>query len=331
MERRSHLSRAIASGDDKIKYDAYVKEILSDKEILARILKYATEEFKDYTPGEIIPCIEEPEVSEIPVEPGMSNMRIAGLSTENSAANEGTNNYDIRFIAVTPGKERLKILVDAEAQNKYHPGYDLVTRGIFYAARMLSAQLDVEFTADDYDKIKKCYSIWICMEVPKTYADTITTYEIKPRNIYGSFNGKPRYDLMTVVMVRLGNIASENSLIRLLDTVLSSDLSAERKEQMLEQDFEIRPTIQRKGDMEEMCNLSSGLIEKGEKIGFERGEKSGFDKGEKSGFERGMRTTAQRAYERFGDYEIAASLADVSVVQVKKWLSHKDTSDNTDM
>ena len=116
-------------------------------------------------------------------------------------------------------------------------------------------------------------------------------------------------------MVRLGNIASENSLIRLLDTVLSSSLSTERKEQMLEQDFGIRPTIQRKGDMEEMCNLSSGLIEKGEKIGFERG----------------IRTTAQRAYERFGSYEIAASLADVSVEQVKKWISNKDTSENADI
>ena len=130
-------------------------------------------------------------------------------------------------------------------------------------------------------------------------------------------------------MVELGNIDSKNSLIR-----------------MLEQDFEIRPTFQRKGDMEEMCNLSSGLIEKGEKIGFERGEKSGFDKGEKSGFdkgeksgfdkgeksgfERGMRTTAQRAYERFGDYEIAASLADVSVVQVRKWLSKDDVLEDTD-
>lgn len=333
MERRSHLSRAIASADDKAKYDAYVKEILSDKEILARILKYTTEEFKDYAPADIIPCIEEPEVSEIPVERGMTNMRIAGTSTENSTGNEGTISYDIRFSVITPGKERIKILVDAEAQNNYHPGYDLVTRGIFYAARMLSVQHDVEFTGDDYDRIKKCYSIWICTDVPKKYANTITRYKYSSENIFGNFSGKARYDLMTVVMIRLGDITSTNNLIRLLDTVLSSDLTAEKKENLLEHDFGIIPTIQRKGDLEEMCNLSSGLIEKGrqigerigfengEKAGFENGEKTGFINGERSGFDKATRAIVHRTYERYRDYEMAALLADVSVDQVKKWLS----------
>ena len=61
--------------------------------------------------------------------------------------------------------------MNVEAQKDYHPGYDLVTRGIFYVARMISAQMDVEFTADDYDGIKKVYSI-------------------QPEKIYGDFQGK---------------------------------------------------------------------------------------------------------------------------------------------
>ena len=67
----------------------------------------------------------------------------------------------------TAEKEQVKIIVNVEMQNKYHTGYDLVTRGIFYAARQISAQLDKEFTVDKNDKIKygnlkKVYSIWIC-------------------------------------------------------------------------------------------------------------------------------------------------------------------------
>ena len=43
----SNLSRAIDIASDRAKYDEIIKEILSDKQILARILKYTLDEFKD--------------------------------------------------------------------------------------------------------------------------------------------------------------------------------------------------------------------------------------------------------------------------------------------
>ena len=42
-------------------------------------------------------------------------------------------------------KERIKLIINVEGQKKFDPGYDIVTRGIFYCARMLSAQKDTEF------------------------------------------------------------------------------------------------------------------------------------------------------------------------------------------
>ena len=47
------------------KYDASVKEVLADKQILARILKYTLEEFADYEIEEIIREIDEPQVSKL--------------------------------------------------------------------------------------------------------------------------------------------------------------------------------------------------------------------------------------------------------------------------
>ena len=63
--------------------------------------------------------------------------------------------YDIRFAAETPDESRIKLMMNVEAQRNYYPGYDLVARAIFYCARLLSAQLDTEFAADNYDGMKK--------------------------------------------------------------------------------------------------------------------------------------------------------------------------------
>ena len=87
---------------------------------------------------------------------------ITGMNTENTVPNEGKIAFDIRFYAWHPDrKSQCKIIVDVEAQKQKPGGYDIVTRGIFYNARQLSAQLDTEFEIPHYNKIKKVYSIWI--------------------------------------------------------------------------------------------------------------------------------------------------------------------------
>ena len=54
--------------------------------------------------------------------------------------------YDIHFYAYTPDeKGKVKIILDVEAQKKYHTGHDFVTRGFFYTSRIISAQLGKEF------------------------------------------------------------------------------------------------------------------------------------------------------------------------------------------
>lgn len=43
----NHLGRAIVSSGNEAEYDTAVKELLADKQILAWILKWTTEEFKN--------------------------------------------------------------------------------------------------------------------------------------------------------------------------------------------------------------------------------------------------------------------------------------------
>ena len=247
------------------RYDTEAKKLLSNKEILARIIKYSVAEFQNYSIPEIIDSIEgDPLISKVRVRPGHPPGNIVGRSNSDKEIDEGEVTYDIHFHVITPDRQRTKIIINVEAQNKYYPGYDLVTRGIFYCARMMSSQLDTEFNGENYDDIKKVYSIWICKNVPNYASHTITEYKITPHKIWGNFSGNVRYDLLSVIMVHLGNSDKEmNPLIRLLDTILSEELTVAEKEEILENEFEIQKYFNEEGGLSTVCNLSVGILEKG--------------------------------------------------------------------
>ena len=65
-----------------------------------------------------------------------------------------------------------------EAQHKDNPGYPLVSRAIYYSSRLLSKQMNAPdgFQHSDYDKIKKVYSIWICIQHAGEKDDATNVY-----------------------------------------------------------------------------------------------------------------------------------------------------------
>lgn len=264
MENKTHISRTLISNNNRDRYDAEVKKILGNKLILAWIMKYSVEEFMDYAIEEIQECIEDtPEIATVNVAPGHQPEAISGLPNENKVPGEGMITYDIRFFAITRSKERVKLILNVEAQQKYQPGYDLVTRAIFYCARMLSSQLDTEFTPRNYDDIKKVYSIFICMDCPAYAEYTITRYHLTKDDIYGHVAKNQRYDLLEAIMICLGKEEHKdkgNKLHGFLATLLSSTLSPQEKEDILEDEYGIEMTVDIEGGLKEMCNLS-GLIE----------------------------------------------------------------------
>lgn len=161
----NELSKALSAADVKVRYDAQCKRVLSRKEVLAWILKYTTEEFKDLPITEIEGCIEgTPEVSSVKVNLGETNETVTGMPNESKVQGEGSIYYDIRFFAFVPRREdRIRLIINVEAQKDYYPGYQIPTRGVFYGARMISSQLGTEFSGSSYDGIKKVYSIWVCL------------------------------------------------------------------------------------------------------------------------------------------------------------------------
>ena len=132
MDNRTNISREIDSAGDKLQLDEAIKKVLGDKQILALILNRVAPEFKGYSKEETMSFIEgSPEISKIPITPGD---KIMGSQTENISEGENIVRFDVRFVAYVPNSdktEKIKLIVNVEGQNNFHPGYDLVTRGIF--------------------------------------------------------------------------------------------------------------------------------------------------------------------------------------------------------
>lgn len=256
-------------------YDKQSKEVLAWKPILARIFKRIMRtEFENFPLEQVEHCIEgEPEIAIKPVNPAE---KIDGMSNENSIPGEGIVYYDIVTHVILPNNERTKVIINLEAQKKDDPGYDLVTRAIFYCARLISQQLGTEFTnktdnAVKYDGIKKVCSIWICMDAQKNQADSIYEYSIKQEEIFfGKHDGrqrspkKHRYDLMRAVMIYLNSPDWEDSsdnLIGMLTTLLGK-MDKEAKKKKLQDDYGLQMVKEFEEKVNEMCNLGEGLVEK---------------------------------------------------------------------
>lgn len=269
MERETALAQSIRTADVNADYDAACKRILSEKIILAWIMKAALAEYRDLDVKEIAEkYIEgEPAVGETPVHQDETNPRIKGSNTEDTSINEGTVTYDILFRAVAPGSgEPIALIINVEAQNDFNPGYPLLKRGIYYCGRMLSAQHGTEFANSHYEKVKKVYSIWVCMKPNEGWKNTITRYSIREENLVGNAHADiASYDLISLVMLCLGPAAGggEVEVLKLLDVLLSAEVEPQKKQQVLQNEFNIPMTKKLAEEVSEMCNLSRGVMEKG--------------------------------------------------------------------
>ena len=277
------MAESIDAAREKERYDAACKRVLSEKVILAWIMKSCLDEYKNSEVSEIASqyIVGEPIVSRIAVAPDETNVdgRIRGIGTEDATLTESRSTYDIRFYAIAPESgEQIELIVNVEVQNTDHPGYPLPKRGIYYGSRMISSQYGVEFTHSEYGMIKKVYSIWICLNPAEKRKNSVVRYSIREENLIGNVREKVSdYDLMTVVILYLGDEASEpeGDILRLLNALLGTESSAEQKKAFLRERFAIPMTKYFEQEVSEMCNLSDGVEQKGIQKGIEKGRQEG--------------------------------------------------------
>ena len=309
MRVKTTLSNDLDLADYKGKLDELCKRLLSNKTVIAWIMKSCMKEYNDYEIADIAQNYIEgiPEVARVTVHMDEkcdgedekksdekevnleSQRRNVGLNTEDSSVTEGKVTYDIRFIAILPKSgEWLKLIINIEAQDKFYPGYPLIKRGFYYGCRLISAQYGTEFIHSHYEKIKKVYSIWICMNPPDYRKNTITKYSMSEENIVGNVREKVEYyDLLNLIMICLGDGQSQkeqnDGILRLLNVLFSKELSVVEKKRILHEEFELQMTEELEQEVQDMCNYSDGI----ERQGYERGIKEGINVGKKEGLQEG--------------------------------------------
>lgn len=282
MEKQPNaLGKAIYTTQDNAKLDEAVKNLLSQKSILAYILKYAVQEFSPFSLEEIIPMIDQIHVATIAVEPGETNDMITGETQESKVQGEGTVTYDIRFIATLPGggdPAEYNLVINVEAQAKQNLSYCVETRAIAYGSRMISDQIGKNVKKSHYENLQKVYTIWVCMNCAQKDANTITEYGIREVNHVGEYTGTPRIDLISAIIIRLPKDDEwdkaknpATNLTEMLATLLSNRITPENKIETLEQKFGIEATEEIRQEVNNMCNYSSAVSEKAYDEGQIRG------------------------------------------------------------
>lgn len=274
----TNLAQAVEAANASSFYDTNIKFLLADKQILARILKYAISEFKDMATEEIMSSIgEDVEIGTRPLDAGLSNLgRVSTSNTEDTIPGEGKIFFDIRFSAYHK-EEKMKFLINLEAQRSSDPGklgYHLENRIIFYLARMISAQKQTEFYHSEYDNLKKVRSIWLCLD-NSADGDSIEEIRLDRNTVFGSRKTPYDVDPMRGIIINVRNgkyiKESQNVLISMLEKLLS-EMSVEEKKRILTEEYGMIMTTELEGRMQTMCNWSEAIWEQGiEKgIGKER-------------------------------------------------------------
>ena len=297
----TNLAQTVEIVSDASSYDTNVKYLLADRQVLARILKYALSEFKDMLIDEIMECIgDDIEIGDRPLDPGLTNLgRVRGTNTEDNVPGEGKIFFDICFSAYHKSKE-IKILVNVEAQRSSDPcklGYHLENRIIFYMARMISAQKQTEFYHSDYDSLKKVRSIWICMDNGED-GDSIEEIALERRAVFGKAQNPYNVDLMRGIIINIRNgdniNESKNILIAMLEELLSQ-MNTDDKKRKLAEKYGMIMTQELEGRMNNVCNLSQIIVEKGLKLGREQGIEQGVEQERINAVTRMLRADADKA------------------------------------
>ena len=244
-------------------YDILAKRILSRKVILARILKACVVEFADCALDDIMnKYIEGDPTATIDTVPLDDILDIRGRNTEFNSPNEKSVKLDIIFDAIAPTTgEPIQIIINIEPQKTDSVDYLIIKRAIYYAARLISSQKEKIFTGDDYNKIRKVYSIWVVMDVHKDRRNSIQRFKVTEELLHGIFHEDIKnYDLMTIVFLNLGYGTMSHDLLKMLHLIFLDMLKTEQKADILLNDYGITLTRDMRKEIEDMGGLMEPAI-----------------------------------------------------------------------
>ena len=253
-------------------YDAKVKKLLSEKYILAWILKECTTEFKSFDIEKIVKeaFIGEIKVSKVAVNPDEDDIeeptKLDTANNEDNSTKNGPIVYDIRFNVVVPDSDiPVALIINIEAQKTSETPYPLLKRALYYCSRLISSQKNVVFVNSHYEKLRKVYSIWIQMNTPKKQQNTMNCYRVIEENLVGQYKDNSiNYDLLNIITIGLGKVedTEPKTILNMLDTLLYSNKPSNEKLDTLKNVYNITISDSIIEEVNTMCNLGEGIYER---------------------------------------------------------------------
>lgn len=107
-----------------------------------------------------------------------------------------------------------------------------------------------------------------------------SSYDEHSINLLSDFQGNPRYDILNVTFICLGDLKDKDTpnFLSMLSVLLSDRIKPEEKIESLEKNFQIPMTRKLREEIEKMCNLSEAIEERGIEIGSEKTAKENAKK-----------------------------------------------------
>ena len=245
-------------------YDHLAKRFLARKSILAHILKHTVCEFAECSLQDIEQkYIEGDPTATINTVPLDDTLDIKGKHTESNSPLEGLVTFDIIFDAIAPSNgEPIKLIINIEPQKTTTSiDYKLMKRAVYYVARLISSQKEKEFHGDDYNGLKKVYSIWITMDVQNYRANSIQEYSLTENVLHGSFHDElQNYDLFKIIILNLGTKKTSHKLLDLLHLLFMDLKLSDEKEKILLDEYDITLTRDMRKELTEMGGLMEPLL-----------------------------------------------------------------------
>lgn len=271
------MSDAVTLRDLKTRYDRYCKKLLTHSDVLALILANCVPEFRGMDLHEVADHIIDASRSSNAVVDEVGTNMIVGLANEDRSVESEPIIYDMRFRARIPegkstdGKLIAEMFVNVEAQNDFNPGYYLHKRATYYVSRLISSQKGTFWHNSDYNKIRKVYSIWLCMNHPNLNSGFINHYGIVENRLFGNASfSEDRFTDFNFIVVGLNDTSSVNNMVKALSGYFSDKTSGEEKCKYLE-DAGIKVSAEIQKEAKEMCNFSDNIERKGVAKGMAQG------------------------------------------------------------
>lgn len=274
MEVETSVARGVQATGDMAHYDAACKRVLSERQVLAYILHDFMREYESLSREQIAnEFLEgEPLIGEEPVErDDVGRVRLGDPG--DATLFENTVTFDIRVDALLPGGAgSARLEIDLEAQNDQPRKYPLLKRAVYYCGRMLSKQGGVDVVRSRYDRVRKVVSIWVCSDADKAHQGTVARFCLDQHDLVGRPNYKHAdYDLVEVILICLGGREAHGGALGMLGLLFDCDIPAREKIRRLKHDFGIITSEEFEGKVDDMCNLSLGVYEKGRRKGITEG------------------------------------------------------------